>query len=176
MSLGFDADYPYVAINDTGSLHTDVRRFNGSTWESIGGGPFPAFNGSFAVTDDRFAFLAFANGSSVDLVQTPPSPWTDEAFISAFIGGGMPPMPAIDIAWGNIVYLGYLSDRDPGPDIVPGVVVSRWNGISVSELPTDGIDPSTVDVIKLKGTRQAGGDVPYVGYVRSNSLVVKKLE
>jgi hypothetical protein len=174
-SLGFDAVSAYVATNDTTSFQTDVRRFNGSAWESIGGGPVLANNGAFAVNGNGTAYLAFANGASVQTMQTPPSPWMDLDFITAYTGGLQIP-PAMDIATDDSLYLAYLGDHDPGPDVVPGPRVSRSNGGQVIDLPTEGLDPSVFDAIKIKVARAAGGDVPYIGYVRGNSLVVKKLE
>ena len=178
MALGFDGNSPYVAINDTGSFQTDVRHFTGSTWESIGGGLAPTFNASFAVTDNGFAILAFANGASVDTIQTPPSPWASGVFIPAYLGGGVQPTPAMDIGLFETVYLAYLGDRDASLSIItPGAVVSSWNGVGPPrELPTEGLDPTVFGLIKVKVARQADRDVPYVGYVSGNSLVVKKLE
>lgn len=174
-SFGFDANFAYVATNDRTSLQTDVRRFNGSTWESVGGGPVSANNGAFAVNGNGTAYLAFANGTSVETMQTPPSPWQDLDFIAAYTGG-VQVAPAMDIAADGSVYVAYLGDHDPGPDIVPGPKVSRSNGGQGIDLPIDGLDPSVFDAIKIRIGQKGARDVPYIGYVRANSLVVKKLE
>jgi hypothetical protein len=175
--LAFDASGPYLAFADLDALTTEVRRSSGSDWVVVGGGPIYPFTASaFAVTPDGTSWAISADSTAVAARRAAAGgAWMETEPLFAF-GATFSPTPGVDVTPEGVLYLAYLADRDPGPDVVPGPLVVRRDGSRWTELATSGLDPNVFDAIELAVDRRGGRDVPYIAYVRANQLIVKKLE
>jgi len=174
-TLAFDSQAPYIAVTNTDTFQIEVRRFNGSDWVQVGGASVPWEPGDFAVSRDGNAYVTTDSAGLIETVKASAAPWMDVDRINAY-AGNVVAAPALDLAFDDTLYIAYLADHDPGSDVVPGPLVSRFIGSHFQELTTQGLDPSLFDSIRLKVAHVESRDVPYIAYVRANSLVVKKLE
>jgi hypothetical protein len=179
--LALDTRGPYLAvassdINGIEPSTTEVRRASGADWVPVGGLLENFLAGAFTVAVDGTAWAMSSDGSGVDTRRSVAGgPWAEIEFKPAFTGVSLA-APGADVSPDGALHVAYLADRDPGPDVVPGPLVVRLDGLRWTELPTAGLDPNVFDSIKLALTRRAGRDVPFIAYSRLNRIAVKTLE
>jgi hypothetical protein len=175
IAFGFDATAPYVAISNLDTFEHEVRRFNGTTWNMVGGGTVLDANQQvFAVSSAGIAYLASSSGGSFSFWQAGATPWVASPMVGSYAGASA--TPSIDVASDDALHVAYLTDRDPGANIVPGPLVARLSGTQLQDLSVAGLDPSIFGIVKLKVARVGSRDVPYIAYETINTLIVKKLE
>jgi hypothetical protein len=170
VQLAADRDSPIVADSDLDEVFTDIRRWNGRDWVAVGGGTFEANRGVLMAAPDGQTYFAppgglpikrgSATAAWVDLPERPTA-LVDVA-------------PSLAVGSDGLLHVAYLADRDPGPAEVPGPVVSRLEGDRFADLPAAGLEPDTIESIKLQIGRGGGTEALHVAYSRELRIVVKR--
>jgi hypothetical protein len=174
LQLAADRDGPYVAVNDLDEVFTDVRRWNGSDWSPVGGGTFIAQRGVFLVAPGGQAYFAPPGGLPIQKGSAT-APWIELPALPVASDPVDVP-PGLAAGAGDVLHVAYLGDRDPGPDVVPGAMISRLEGERFAGLTVAGLEPEVFDSVKLAVVRRGGAEVLYLAFSRELRIVVKRLQ
>jgi hypothetical protein len=174
LQLAADRDSPYVAVNDLDEVFTDVRRWNGSDWSPVGGGTFIGQRGVLLVAPGGQTYFAPPGGLPIQKGSAT-APWIELPALPV-ASDPVDLLPGLAAGAGDVLHVAYLGDRDPGPDVVPGAMISRLEGERFAALTVAGLEPEVFDSVKLAVARSGGAEVLYLAFSRELRIVVKRLQ